>query len=46
MAVPERAVVRSPKIERFQRVGADSIDLNAASTELQICFSFGVMLHF
>jgi hypothetical protein len=46
IAIPGRAVRRTAEIERIQWVGADSIDLNAASSDLQLCFSFGAMLHF
>jgi hypothetical protein len=32
-------------MERFQLVRTESIDLNVASIDLQLCFSFGAMLH-
>jgi hypothetical protein len=35
-----------PESNDFKWLRGDSSDLNAASTDLQICFSFGTMRHF
>ena len=45
LATPEACRWASAEIEEFQRVGTESTDLNVASTDLQLCFSFETMLH-